>query len=310
MKFYKCHSTKFKNDKVFVMPEQFTEIGPDAFLQTNFEIIIICDNVTTIRDHAFSQISDCSIFVPTSVTEIEPLAFEGMGSYNVIFCEKNSTVHKTCIELDLNFDNDIGEIRRKAVEIKEIEEKKKKEAEERERQLREAERIKREAQEEAERIKQQALNVAKETVTQNKPEEIKKEAPKINISENKKTNVIHDAPIFIDEEHKQPSIKKPVAAQPIFIDEEHRNTQKSIKKDTTSIFRNIDDYDDELKTMQKSNKTFNNRSSSYVRPTTSSPRPEPKKPTTGSVMRNLDEYDDELKKMQQEKKKKGGWGFF
>lgn len=184
MKFYKVHAAKFKNNRVFVMPDQFTEIGPDAFLQTNFEIIIISDNVTIIRDHAFEQISDCSIFVPTSVTEIEPLAFEGMGSYNIIFCEKNSIAHKACIERELNFDNDVGAIRKKAVEIKEIEENKKRKAKEQEKQIQEAEQIKREAQAEAERIKreaqeearqirQQALNSVKESDLFQKSDELK-----------------------------------------------------------------------------------------------------------------------------------------
>ena len=41
MKFYKVHAAKYKDSKVLFIPEQFDEIGPDVFRQTNFEYIIL-----------------------------------------------------------------------------------------------------------------------------------------------------------------------------------------------------------------------------------------------------------------------------
>ena len=122
MKFYKCHSAKFKNEKVMAITEQFNEIGPDAFNQTSFEIITMTDKMETIRNYAFSKLSNCWIVLPKSITEIEPMAFEGMGEGNVFFCKKGSEAYKTCTLYDLNVDEDFEKITQRMNNIKKADE--------------------------------------------------------------------------------------------------------------------------------------------------------------------------------------------
>ena len=305
MKFFKCHAIKFKNSKVLNMADQFTEIGPDAFNQTDFEVIIVSSRVKTIRDHAFSRVSNCSILIPSSVQELEPLAFQDMGWGSVIFCEEDSLVHKVCIAQEINFSNDIAACLAKAKELKEIEENNERLNRLREAELKEAERIRKAAQEEAERIMREAKENA-EKIKRAAQEEAKnitktvQESAPLNVEPPKKQEIItppaadtHTAvstppvvntppavskPIFVDEEHKsrpQPTPQSvvttpvvntpPVVSTPIFVDEEHRPKPKP------------------------------------------APPPPPRPTFTveehGAFFRHIDLYDSELKEMNRKKRK-------
>lgn len=300
MKFYKVHAAKFKNDKVIFMGEQFDEIGPDAFVQTEFEFIMLSDKVTIIRDHAFSNVRNCSVFIPASVEEIEPFSFKGMGSFNIIYCVKDSYAYNRCNELGVTVDTDVAACISNAKKIKETDERNKRIAANREAEQRETERIKKEAQEEAERIKkaaqEEAERIRKDAEDEAKRKEEQKAAEAAKVQHQSNNNVVKQSV----------SATKPVYTGPIFVDEEHRNRPASTgtSKDV-SIFRNIDQYDDELKKMQSQV-----RKQPVARPVVQNKPVEQRKPSTGSVMRNLDDYDDELKEMNKKKQKKSGLGFF
>ena len=332
MKFYKVHAAKFKNDKVIFMGEQFNEIGPDAFAQTEFEFIMLSDKVTIIRDHAFSNVRNCSVYIPASVEEIEPFSFEGMGSFNIIYCVKDSYAYNRCNELGVTVDTDVAACISSAKKAKEDDDQNKRIAANREAEQREAERIKKEAQEEAERIKkaaqEEAERIRKEAEEEAKRKEelrvaeVAKEQPRSSNNGVKQSvntaKPVYTGPIFVDEEHvNKPKVtqqppsktvqpKTPTYDGPIFVDEEHRNrpTSTGTKKES-SMFRDIDQYDDELKKMQPQV-----RKQPVARPVVQNKPIEQRKPSTGSVMRNLDDYDDELKEMNKKKQKKSGWGIF
>lgn len=300
MKFYKVHAAKFKNDKVIFMGEQFNEIGPDAFTQTEFEFIMLSDKVTIIRDHAFSNVRNCSIYIPASVEEIEPFSFEGMGSFNIVYCVKDSYAYNRCNELGVTVDTDVAACISNAKNAKEDDDQNKRIAANREAEQREAERIKKEAQEEAERIKkaaqEEAERIRKEAEEEAKRKEEQRAAEVAKVQSQSSSNVVKQSV----------NTAKPVYTGPIFVDEEHKNrpTSTGTNKEV-SIFRNIDQYDDELKKMQPQV-----RKQPVARPVVQNKPVEQRKPATGSVMRNLDDYDDELKEMNKKKQKKSGWGFF
>lgn len=107
MKFYKVHAAKFKTHKVFFVPEQFDEIGPDAFSQTNFDIIVLSRKVKTIKNHAFSDLKRCKVYIPKTVSEIEPLAFENIDIGNEFYCVNGSEAFKLCVENELKVNEDI-----------------------------------------------------------------------------------------------------------------------------------------------------------------------------------------------------------
>lgn len=107
MKFYKVHAAKFKTQKVFFIPEQYDEIGPDAFSQTNFDIIVLSRKVKTIKNHAFSDLRRCKVYIPKTVSEIEPLAFENIDIGNEFYCVNGSEAFKLCLENDLKVNEDI-----------------------------------------------------------------------------------------------------------------------------------------------------------------------------------------------------------
>ena len=331
MKFYKVHATKFKNDKVIFMGEQFNEIGPDAFTQTEFEFIMLSDKVTAIRDHAFSSVKNCSVYIPPSVEEIEPSAFEGIGSFNIIYCVENSYAYNRCKELGVTVDTDVVACINNAKKAREEDENNKKLEAIREAEQKEAERIRKEAQEEAERIKKAAQEEAERIRKQAEEEAKKKEEQKAAENEDIQNQVnktvsrsavvvkpVYSGPVFVDEEHKNKTYGSSTTPQktvqsntpkydgPIFVDEEHKNRQAVTSKNETSIFRNIDMYDEELKRMQPQQK----KTTTISRQPVQTKQAEQRKPSTGSVMRNLDDYDDELKEMNKKKHKKSGWGFW
>lgn len=124
MKFYKVHAAKFKAYKVFFVPEQFDEIGPDAFSQTNFDIIVLSRKVKTIKNHAFSDLKRCKVYIPKTVGEIEPLAFENIDIGNEFYCVSGSEAFKLCVENDLKVNEDIETFIEHAEALKLEEEKK------------------------------------------------------------------------------------------------------------------------------------------------------------------------------------------
>jgi len=103
MKYFKCHSLKHKYEKVLFIPNKYTEIGPDAFKKTNFEIIILPDNIRKIHSLAFSGVKNCSIYLPPSILEIDVSAFDKVTIGIKIYCERNSTVHNYCLEHQIDF---------------------------------------------------------------------------------------------------------------------------------------------------------------------------------------------------------------
>lgn len=123
MKFYKVHAAKFKTHKVLFVPEQFDEIGPDAFSQTNFDIIVLSRKVKTIKNHAFSDLKRCKVYIPKTVVEIEPLAFENIDIGNEFYCVNGSEAFKICVENDLKVNEDIDTFIEHAEALKLEEEK-------------------------------------------------------------------------------------------------------------------------------------------------------------------------------------------
>lgn len=236
MKFYKVHAAKFKNDKVIFMGEQFNEIGPDAFAQTEFEFIMLSDKVTIIRDHAFSNVRNCSVFIPASVEEIEPFSFEGMDSFNITYCVKDSYAYNRCNELGVTVDTDVAACISNAKKTKETDEQNKRIAANREAEQREAERIIKEAQKEAERIKkaaqEEAERIRKDAEEEAKRKEEQKAAEAAKVQHQSNNNVVKQSV----------SATKPVYTGPIFVDEEHRNRPASTgtSKDV-SIFRKVNE---------------------------------------------------------------------
>ena len=118
MKFFKCHCVKFKDNKVMYVPEQFNEIGPDSFCQTNFDVIILSEKTTTLCDHAFASVSNCYIYVPQNVTDIGLYAFDNMGSSNMIFCYKNTYAQKFFDEYHIEYSTNVEVCFEKAASLK------------------------------------------------------------------------------------------------------------------------------------------------------------------------------------------------
>ena len=281
MRFYKVHAAKFKNDKVIFLADQFNEIGPDAFAQTEFEYIMLSDKVTIIRDHAFSNVRDCSIYIPASVETIDPLAFESMGSFNLIYCVKGSYAYNRCRELGITVDTDVAACISGAKKAKEKDDDNKKIIADRMAEQLEAERIKKAAQEEADRIRRAAEEEAKKAEEARKAEEAKR------VEEERRAAIAkaaQEAPKPASQPVKKPT---PSYSRPIFVDEEHRSDNRPAPVTRPSV---------------------------PVRPVVA-PKPVTppsshtaiQKPSAQRGMSRLDDYDDELKKMAQKQKKKGSW---
>ncbi|MBE7036596.1 MAG: hypothetical protein E7403_04820 [Ruminococcaceae bacterium] len=161
MKFFKCHSQKMKDDKLICLQDKFTDIGPDVFDGFAVENLILANTTLVIRDYAFSGLGKCNIYLPKSIREIEPYAFENIHAETVFYCVPGSFAEKTCLQYDLQVNNDTA----KLFEL--VEQQKKAEEEERERVRREAEeKARREAEEKArqeaeERAKREAEEKAR-----------------------------------------------------------------------------------------------------------------------------------------------------
>ncbi len=270
MKFFKCHANKFKDDEVLFMGEQFTEIGPDAFAQTDFQMIIVSPRVTAIRDHAFTGVSNCTIYIPSGVEEVDLLAFEGMGTDNTIFCERNSLVHKRCVELDLQYDDDVDACLEAAETIRRTSKAK-------------TERVELLLKEEAERIKSLAIAEAMEikTTALTEAAQIKtaalEEAVKIKTVASKKA-------MQLKQEAETEAVRIKNAALT-----EANNIKRAAQIEASRI------------------RTQSQARPAYSQPSRPAPK---KNPNEKYQMRGLDEFDDELKKIKEEESPKRGWGFF
>lgn len=104
----------------------------------------------------------------------------------------------------------------------------------------------------------------------------------------KKQVIDYDGPIFVDEEHKgRPSAKAII---------KEIQVEKKKKDDSTSLFRNIDDYDDELKKMEEPVRRVNLKPSTKKYSVVSS--------DSGGAFRRMDENDEELQRMRKEEEMK------
>ncbi len=320
MKFYKCHATKLKNEKVIQMGDQFTEVGPDAFLQTQFEVILLSKNVTIIRNHAFAKVEHCAIYIPPSAEEIEPMAFDDMGYGNVIYCEKNTAAHKICMELDLEFSTDVVECMNKAKRVKEEDEHNKKLAAIREAEAREAERIRKEAQEEAERIRREALEeVEKMKKAVQEAERMKKEAEKAAEKIKKEAEAVKRTSSSQTSTQGRSVTATSTQARPA-------QTSRPVNRTTSNesnMFRNIDKYDDELQKLEPQGPTLLDKLKGVVREIEGAFEVEESENTfaqnykapsninySGTGMQRLDNFDDELQKMEQKEEKTSVWSKF
>lgn len=292
MKFFKCHSAKYKDNKVIFISEQFNEIGPDAFTQTDFDIIVLSDAVTAVSDHAFSGIHDCDIIIPDSVSDIGMLAFEGTGEGVTVVCNLGTPIYKFCEENAIATDIDVKACMDKArrivvsqkseeklkatIESEKLQlEKLRKQADEilavakadaiaiKNRAVVEAEQIKTNAQYEAEKIRQEACEEAKRIKLESyeQAQKIKQEiyesqnTPSAGQSAYTVGNTVDKAKIgrvFVDEEHQYGSgTKKSVYAEPV---------HKPLNNTSVSSYSmsRLDEYDDELKNMNKQKKEKSN----------------------------------------------------
>ena len=118
MKFFKCHSQKLKDDKVICLQDKFTDIGPDVFDGFCVEYIVLADTTKAIRNYAFAGTGKCCIYLPKSITEIEPFAFENISSETVFYCVKGSYAEEVCLENKLTINYDTSEIHRLVEEQK------------------------------------------------------------------------------------------------------------------------------------------------------------------------------------------------
>ena len=110
MKFFKCHSQKMKNEKIICLEDKYTDIGPDVFDGFEVEYIILADTTKIIRDYAFSGLGKCSVYLPKSVSEIEPLAFENTNPLVTFYCSNGSYAAKICNNNNLTVNYNINEI--------------------------------------------------------------------------------------------------------------------------------------------------------------------------------------------------------
>jgi len=141
MKFFKCHSQKMKDDKVICLQDKFTDIGPDVFDGFCVEYIILADTTQVIRNYAFSGIGKCSIYLPKTISEIEPMAFENMNPDTTFYCTKGSYAEQICIEHGLIINYDTAEIYRLVDEQKKLVEEQKKLVEDQKRLVEEQKRL-------------------------------------------------------------------------------------------------------------------------------------------------------------------------
>ncbi len=308
-----------KNEKVIQMGDQFTEVGPDAFLQTQFEVILLSKNVTIIRNHAFAKVEHCAIYIPPSVEEIEPMAFDDMGYGNVIYCEKNTAAHKICMELDLEFSTDVVECMNKAKRVKEEDEHNKKLAAIREAEAREAERIRKEAQEEAERIRREALEeVERMKKAAQEAERMKQEAEKAAEKLKKEAEAAKKAAAQTSTATK-PAATTPTQARPA---QPSRPVNRTTSNES-NMFRNIDKYDDELQKLEPQAPSLLDKLRGVVREIEGAFEVEESENTfaqnykapsninySGTGMQRLDNFDDELQKMEQKDEKTSVWSKF
>ncbi|MBE7036595.1 MAG: hypothetical protein E7403_04815 [Ruminococcaceae bacterium] len=326
MNFYKCHSAKFKNSTAFFMGEQFTEVGPDAFLDTNFQYIILSPRVSVIRDHAFVGVSNCSIFLPPSVEEVETRAFDDMGIGNTFYCETDSFVHKTFIEWDIPFSLDIDICLREAKEIQAAEEQNRQAEKTFEAKKKEIERMQAAAESEAIKIRIQAKEEADGIIKNARSEAIKllndakeeaedikfkakKEADEIKrMAEEKAKQLVEKATqTSVQPEPKRPAVTPP-QDQPIFVDEERRRrtaTPPRAPRQSTPVF--VDEEHRVGSPTAPKPRTAPTRSTTGWQQgasrgmTSRTPIPSRQKTPSG-VMRNLDAYDEELQKMNKNKR--------
>lgn len=141
MKFFKCHSQKMKDDKVICLQDKFTDIGPDVFDGFCVEYIILADTTQVIRNYAFSGIGKCCIYLPKSINEIEPMAFENINPDTIFYCTKGSYAEQICVEHGLTINYDNSEIYRLVDEQKKLVEEQKKLVEDQKRLVEEQKRI-------------------------------------------------------------------------------------------------------------------------------------------------------------------------
>lgn len=216
MKFFKCHSQKMKDDKVICLQDKFTDIGPDVFDGFCVEYIVLADTTKAIRNYAFAGTGKCCIYLPKSITEIEPFAFENISSETVFYCVKGSYAEEVCLEnkLTINYDTSeihrlveeqkkqfeeqrqLAEAQRKAAEEKRIKEEKEKAEKER----LEKEKAEKERKAEEER-KKEAERKAEEERKKKAAEELKKEAER-------KEKEAKEAELAKQEDEKKRKIKK------------------------------------------------------------------------------------------------------
>lgn len=180
MKFFKCHSQKMKGDKVICLQEKFTDIGPDVFDGLCAEYIAFADTTKIIRNYAFSGMGKCCVYLPKSIEEIEPLAFENMNPSVTFYCGEGSVAEQVCIEHGLKINYDIDEMfkliaEQKEEELKIAEQRLREEQRFREEQKLKEEREERKRLEEEERKEKERLKKEeKEKEEKEKTELIKK----------------------------------------------------------------------------------------------------------------------------------------
>lgn len=181
MKFFKCHSQKMKNDKVICLQEKFTDIGPDVFDGFCVEYIILADTTHTIRNYAFSGIGKCNIYLPKSISEIEPLAFENINPNTVFYCAKGSYAEQICSEHGLTIKYDTAEIYRLVDEQKRLVEEQKQLVEDQKRLVEEQKRL---VEEQKRILAEQQLKEKQEKLENEKIELAIKESEKLKNEEN------------------------------------------------------------------------------------------------------------------------------
>ena len=118
MTFYKTHSAKYTSSRVLFVPEKFDEIGPDAFCQTKFEIIILSRRVKSVQKYAFSGLKKCKVYLPNTISDIDPLAFEDMDEGNIFYCRPGSEAYEMCIKNQLKVNESIEELLEYAESVK------------------------------------------------------------------------------------------------------------------------------------------------------------------------------------------------
>ena len=205
MKFFKCHSQKMKDDKIICMQDKFTDIGPDVFDGFAAEYIIFADTTVAIRNYAFSGLGKCNIYMPKSISEVEPYAFENIDPNTVFYCARGSYAEKICTENQLNIDNDTRKIfdvvqeykKQEEEQQRQIEEQRKKEEEEQARrraELMAKQQAEQKAKLEAEqKAKQQAEQKAKQQAEQKAKQQAQqpaqqKQPPQPQVAQNQPQN--------------------------------------------------------------------------------------------------------------------------